>query len=295
MHDYLRAVGFSQVDSRESLNRILNFVEDDSEVDFITDDGIKPVLGEKSRYFAERMGITVRGEYDADGTFCRDYYFPFFNGQSTTMSEEVSIEKYSDKASYVGICDNPNVGVSLIFHLLNMVDYMEHLHYVSRDEAVRPVVLSGMSISGKIILPVMKSEEDIKKEKINIKNRNKKIIAARNGDQEAIESLSLEDLDLYTMASHRARHEDVLSIVETYFMPYGIACDQYAIMANITDVEKVVNTYTQESIYILRLECNSLLFEICINACDLLGEPEAGRRFKGNVWLQGNVSFQNMM
>ena len=54
MHDYLRAVGFSQVDSRESLNRILNFVEDDPEVDFITDDGIKPVLGEKSRYFDER-------------------------------------------------------------------------------------------------------------------------------------------------------------------------------------------------------------------------------------------------
>lgn len=294
MHDYLRSIGFSKVKTKEELNRLLNFTEDEPEIDFITDDGIKPVLGEKSKYFAKRMGITVRGEYDSEGRFCRDHYFPFFEGESVTMSEEISMEKHSDKDSYAGICDNPNVGVAVIFHLLNMIDYVEHIHHVRRDEAQRQVILSALSVSGHIIFPIMKSEADIRKGKMETKIRNKKIADARNGDQEAIESLTLEDLDLYTMASKRARHEDVLSIVETYFMPYGIACDQYSVLGNILDVEQTMNQYTGEKIYILRLECNSLLFDVCINADDLLGIPEAGRRFKGNIWLQGNVKFQNV-
>ena len=109
MQDYLRSIGFSKVKTKEELNRLLNFTEDEPEIDFITDDGIKPVLGEKSKYFAKRMGITVRGEYDSEGRFCRDHYFPFFEGESVTMSEEISMEKHSDKDSYAGICDNPNV------------------------------------------------------------------------------------------------------------------------------------------------------------------------------------------
>jgi len=31
--------------------------------------------------------------------------------------------------------------------------------------------------------------------------------------------------------------------------------------------------------------------DICVNAKDLLGKPEVGRRFKGVIWLQGNVDF----
>ena len=30
-------------------------------------------------------------------------------------------------------------------------------------------------------------------------------------------------------------------------------------------------------------------YDICIHADDLLGEPLPGRRFRGNVWMQGKV------
>ena len=46
--------------------------------------------------------------------------------------------------------------------------------------------------------------------------------AAREGDEEAMESLTLEDIDTYSMISKRIMTEDILSIVDTYFMPYGI-------------------------------------------------------------------------
>ena len=45
-----------------------------------------------------------------------------------------------------------------------------------------------------------------------------------------MESLTMEDIDIYTMISRRIRHEDVYSIVDSYLMPYGIECDQYNLM-----------------------------------------------------------------
>ena len=48
---------------------------------------------------------------------------------------------------------------------------------------------------------------------------------------------------------------------------------------------------TDERIYELRISCNDLDLDICINKNDLIGEPEVGRRFKGVIWLQGNVHF----
>ena len=122
-------------------------------------------------------------------------------------------------------------------------------------------------------------------------HRNQMLAAARQGDQEAIESLTLEDIDLYTSISRRAKTEDVLTIVESYFMPYGISCDQYAVLGNILSVDTMTNFSTGEEIYRMSLECNDLVFDVCINKKDLYGEPAAGRRFRGNIWLQGIVDF----
>ena len=41
----------------------------------------------------------------------------------------------------------------------------------------------------------------------------------------------------------------------------------------------------------MTLECNNMAFRMAINEADLLGEPAVGRRFKGQVWLQGRVQF----
>ena len=41
----------------------------------------------------------------------------------------------------------------------------------------------------------------------------------------------------------------------------------------------------------MTIESNNLIYDICINYKDLLGEPEVGRRFKGNIWLQGHVNY----
>ncbi|HCO40058.1 MAG TPA: DUF3881 domain-containing protein, partial [Lachnospiraceae bacterium] len=40
-------------------------------------------------------------------------------------------------------------------------------------------------------------------------------------------------------------------------------------------------------VYELGLVCNDVPIDICINEKDLFGVPEVGRRFKGQIWLQG--------
>ena len=84
---------------------------------------------------------------------------------------------------------------------------------------------------------------------------------------------------------------DIFSLVDTYFMPYGVECDQYSVLGEITDMKLVTNGLTGEKVHILTLCCNDLNLKVAINSIDLLGEPAVGRRFKGSVWLQGQVNF----
>ena len=48
---------------------------------------------------------------------------------------------------------------------------------------------------------------------------------------------------------------------------------------------------TLEEIYQMTINCNDLIFDMCINAKDIYGEPMIGRRFKGSIWMQGYINF----
>ncbi|WP_047834895.1 DUF3881 family protein, partial [Robinsoniella sp. RHS] len=192
---------------------------------------------------------------------------------------------------YAGVCEDVRVGVSLIFYLQNAADYKMQANLNKLSGQNISTTFSGLSTKGKILLPIQKSEQQIDTDKEATKNRNHLIAAARNGDEDAIESLTLEDIDTYTMISRRIMQEDVFTIVDTFFMPYGMECDQYHIMGEIKTCNKVKNTLSQEEIYQMKILCNEMVFDICINEKDLMGVPEEGRRFKGVIWLQGCLNF----
>ena len=91
----------------------------------------------------------------------------------------------------------------------------------------------------------------------------KRKAAARNGDEEAMENLTMEEMDTYSMISNRIVHEDILSIVDSYFMPYGIQCDQYSILGEIIEYHTVKNNITDEELVQMTVECNnSCIFRI---------------------------------
>lgn len=293
MHKYLRAIGFSQLKNRNKLQILVTeCIRSANEREYISlPDSDDSVFVECRKEFAEGMGIAVRGQFDENNNYIYDYYFPYLQGNYISSQEDVSIERHSEKESYAGVCDDLRVGVSLIFYFQNVIPYMKYREKKKLPVKGTTLTLAALSCQGTVLMPIIKNEKEKKKVRQASKNRNHLIAAARKGDEEAIENLTLEDMDTYTMISKKIQNEDVFSIVDTYFMPYGVECDQYSVLGEILDSEKVQNSLSGESVYRMVINCNDLIFDLCINEADLLGEPEIGRRFKGTIWLQGYINF----
>lgn len=291
MHKYMRAIGFSKYAERRKLKELLTDVIMNSDKRAYTINQDEIMLGEFCRNFADSMGIAVCGEFDEDDKFIYDYYFPYLIGSGITSYEDVSVERHAAKDSYAGVCDDMKVGISLIFYLRNMIPYVKAQAMGNLPIRGTSVTLSALSVSGSIMMPILKDEKQKRRVKKDSANRSNLLAAARKGDEEAIETLTLEDMDMYTTISRRIQKEDIFSLVDTYFMPYGVECDQYSILGEITDMRLTTNQVTGEEIYILTICCNELTFDVCINIIDLFGEPQVGRRFKGIIWLQGFINF----
>lgn len=291
MHKYLRAIGFSGLTDRKELQKLITDIVVNGTDRAYTSNGEKTLLAAFGKDFAERIGITVCGEFDEDDRFTYDYYFPYLKGNIVSSEEDVSVERHAAQESYAGICDDIRIGVSLIFYLQNMIPYVKAFRLGILPVRGTTLTLSALSTQGTIMMPILKTEKDLIKNRRTFMARSKLINAARKGDEEAIENLTLEDMDTYTTISRRIQKEDVFSLVDTYFMPFGIECDHYSILAEIVECSLTKNNLTEEELYLMTLNCNDLIFEICINKADLYGEPAVGRRFKGVIWMQGNINF----
>ena len=201
------------------------------------------------------------------------------------------VERQAEKECYMGACDDNRIGVTMIFYIQNMVEYLKKLKKATGNRLKSTLTLSALSTEGKILFSVNKDQKSVEQGRENSRNRSRLIEKAKKGDEDAMESLTLEDMDTYTMISSRLANEDVFSIVDTYFMPYGMECDKYSVLGEILELETRTNRESGEEVYVMRLLCNELEFDVCINKKDLFGEPAPGRRFKGSVWLQGHINF----
>lgn len=290
MHKYLRAIGFSDI-KKEELEQIFKEIIEHPTVQKVAEDSEGNEFAELSKEYGEFFGISVRGIFKEDDAFEMDYYYPYFCGKTISTNEVIDIEKHAEKESYAGVCDEVRVGVTLIFYLQNVADYLAAKDYRFFSGKGNGAILAALSTEGKILLPIRKDEAKKKQSEQSTRDRNHLIAAARSGDEDAIENLTLEDIDTYSVLSRRIRHEDILSIVDNFFMPYGIESDQYSIMGEILDYSLMQNEFTGENVYTMEILCSDIVFGLCINQKDLMGEPAIGRRFKGNIWLQGSINY----
>lgn len=293
MHKFLRAVGFSGINSREKLQSLIAItIKNATERSFTTlEDDV--LLAEYSLNYGSGMGITVCGEMDKEDKFIFDYCYPFFRADNISSNENVTIERHAAHISYAGVLDDERVGVTIIFYLLNRIPYVMKKNTKSLPRTGSSISLTGLGIDGTIMMPVVKKPEEVKKAAENTKNRNILIEAAKKGDENAIETLTLKDMDMYSQISKKIKSNDIYTLVETYFMPYGVECDHYSVLGEIEQWREVTNSVTGEIVYQLLLNCNEIKIAVCINKLDVLGEPEVGRRFKGSIWLQGYINFPN--
>jgi len=309
VHKYLRTIGFSKYKrKRELANLVKNLIAEAKESKLIQLDN-ETNRCEIRRELINGIGIAFVGEVEGTEEFSLEYYYPYVESKQITSYVPCSIQRHAEKEAFSGLMEDYNIGVSLIFYISNSMEYIarliakknkntydfEHFNDTKNYKlpTVSSVMLTGLSVEGKIILPVKKTKQQAESAKVTLNNRSILIESAKNGDEEAIESLTIDDMDTYDLISRRLITEDVYSIVESSFIPCGVECDQYAILGEILKLHEVTNPITEEIICIMSICCNNLIFDVAINQKDLIGEPAVGRRFKGKVWLQGIVNFEN--
>ena len=292
MHKYLSAIGFKHIESKKQLKKLLEYAETTFQWEKTAKVGNQLEISERVKHFTKDMGLMICGTYDQEDNYEREYYIPFFEGKSPKKFDELAIERHISKNSYAGVCEYPGIGISIIYYLQNGVEYLSELNFGQFNKDAVSLTLSGLASEGKILLPVVQEQKSFMEKEESLRKHRKLLKEARSGDESAIESLTMQEMDTYSMISKRIVTEDVLSIVSTYFMPCGLECDQYSILGEILSYERRENSLTKEQLYVMTLDCNGLEFDVCINAEDLMGEPEIGRRLKASIWLQGKLNFE---
>ena len=285
MHKYLRAVGFSNIESRSQLEEIYKETLSSPNRKVASTLNETSTLVQFDRDFGAGIGVSLVGEMDRDGSLSIEHYFPYIRPKYYTNVDAIDIEEHSYNKSYVGTVGD--MFIAIMFHVQNITECDRLLKYHNRN--LTTVMLSGLSTDGTIILPIEKDAyPDEQREALQ---KKKKILMehAKKGNVDAINTITEMDIEIYNQTITRIEDnsEDVLSVIDSTFLPIGIEADSYRVIGYILEVKKLFNTFTNEQLYDMTIESLGYKLNICINAEDLVGEPLPGRRFRGDIWLQG--------
>ncbi len=293
MHKYLRAIGFSKIKHNNEQNKLIAIAFENAtekkEIQIASNHNLIQI----NHIFAKNIGLSIIAEYNHDDILDVDHIFPYCIGEHKSEQIDIQIESHNDKQAYSAISDDYNLEITLIYAVQNIVDYVKSSWSNTYYKNPTQVMFGALSLSGRIIYGVQLEYNayPYDKQPISDSDRCKLIAKAKMGDLDALESLTLDDMDTYSLVSKRIQDEDLFTVVDTYFMPYGIDNEQYSILGIIKKFFKIINEISGEMVYNLTIESNHVLLNVVINSLDLEGEPEIGRRFKGIIWLQGHVLF----
>lgn len=293
MHSYLRAIGFSKLKNKIEENTLITAALNDytnrSEIEI----GANTTLIQITKAIGPGIGICILAEHDKKETMTVDHIFPYCLGTTKISQSNIQIEGHADKEAYSGISDDYNLGITLIYAVQNITDYVRSTWSNTFYKLPKHVKFGALSIHGRILFGVHLESMALPYEKQPISNQERRnlIAKAKSGDMDALENLTLDDMDTYSLVTKRIKNEDLYTVVETYFMPYGIDNEQYAILGIIKKIQQITNEFSDEIVYNLTILCNDITLNVAINSLDLEGKPEVGRRFKGIIWLQGWIYF----
>ena len=296
MHKYLASVGFSEIRTRKEVTKLIKEIVENYDEKFAIPNYDDGAYVEYIKYYSQNksMGVSVCGQFDNLGKYHVEFYYPFLKGTKITTNMPLTVEMHYDKTSYAAACDDLRLGVTLIYYLQRPAEYMLLHQSLGDVDNPIPMILTGLAYEGHILFPLEKNKEEVIEEQEQSKKKSELMAAAMDGDEDAIESLTKEEMETYTMISERIQSDDVFTIVDSYFMPYGIECDQYNVMGEIIHLEYCRNQLTGEELVNMTIDCNNIQFDVLINKNELFGEPKVGRRFKGVIWLQGRIDYKSL-
>ena len=221
MNKFMRAVGFSEYKTNRKLNQIFEAAsrKPDTYAEYTNTE--KNTVFELTKMAGDGFGLTWIGTKE-DGELLYEYCYPFIKGTKYFSKADVSLEERATGNIYSAAFEDFRVGVFIIFFVQNGIEYLGIQEKSDNETGRTTMALSGLALNGTILLPLAFSEEEQQRKVKEQKKRIRLLTAARKGDEKAMESLAYQDMDIYTRVSKRILTEDVFSIVETSFIPYGM-------------------------------------------------------------------------
>lgn len=294
MHKYFKAAGFPDYITERA---VLDFI--DRRVilpeNLYTELQVDPetLLREYRLMVNDAIGIRAAVIVTDGHQPALSYYFPFYETFEETGTSPCSIERHTEKETYSGLVEDFTPGISLIFYMINSIDYRRKL-LAGADplKTYKGVYLSAFANDGKVLLPIAKKEQDIIADNLARNERRRLQEAAMAGDEDAGLQLDNQEVFLFDQINERVQKEDLYSLVDQTFIPWGVECDQYSILGEIASVNETRNCFTGIPMWLLEVVCNDVTFRLCVRKQDLLGEPEPGRRIKCGIWLHGHVNLE---
>lgn len=149
----------------------------------------------------------------------------------------------------------------------------------------------GLSTEGKILLGQQPDKEEAKLMQEELDWRKDILDRIRRGDAAAEREMKEYARDVEAEMKERLTEEDVFTVLNGYCTPKGLL-NAYSILGEILSVEKLLNPFSEEWVYRLRVSCPGTEMGVYINPKDLVGEPQKGRRLLAEVLLMGRLDPQ---
>jgi len=295
MHKYIKAAGFPDFMTERAVYDMIDqqVVQPDNLYIEVPVDA-ETTLREYRMPVAEGVGIGAVILYTGRRQPFLLYYYPYYEEFAEPVTTACAIERHTDKETYSGIIEDFTPGISLIFYMINSSDYRQKLHNGADPfKKYKGVYLTAFASDGKVLLPIAKKQQDVIADNLARNERRLLQEAAMAGDEDAGIQLDSQEIFLIDQINERAHREDLYSLVDQTFIPWGVECDQYSVVGEIKAVKETLNTFSGIPLWLIEVASNDVTFQLCMRQSDLLGQPEAGRRIKCGIWLQGHINLES--
>ena len=287
---YISALGFSEYDTKEKAEKLVASIIDHPTNRYISNYNTDEIKVEYYKEYGENFGLLIRGTLNEKEELTVYSLIPYSTGRSITDTHEIDVVKGLERDSYNAYCEESKTGTPISFFLQNVIDFLEADG--QEDVYIKGVRLIAFSVEGTVILPIEKDEMDLLIEEEEDSLREELIEKARDGNEEALLQLEEEALEASALLQERLKSEDLLSVLEGFFVPIEDSEDIYSILGNIEQIDEAINKETNEKVYILKIKCMNFKVDVWINEKNLMGKPYIGMRFKGTSWVHGLIEFE---
>jgi len=297
MDVFMRSVGFTRIKFFEKINQIKKELAESPDKKIVLGYGSEGLFVECYKLYGDGIGILARGVMNSDDVITIESCEAF-----AVSDTDISVNKYVvefAKNHPLIVFEDMGTGNELVFSLQNRIDFIkDEQKFINHGRSVtyskkmgivkRTVNYSAFSVYGSIILPVHKQDEEAF---ISDDDNNYQPNIIRLGDNEDEDLSVLQNYAevIVQDIEERLLEEDVLSVVEGFFLPMEENETDYSLLGEIEEVSNIVNKYTKEKIVKLSLNVTGTKVQLLINRRDLIGHPIVGMRFMGTCRLRGCV------